>query len=209
VGKPSPSEGEGRVRVKYEIRFTRYEIRKKGENDMKIAVIGPSDIERVAQAAGVDPTKIHAAADEAGRLLASAGHELVVCPDRGVAVVAAKAYRAAKGKGIHGLIPISGDSAQSASSRVEINSALCDMTDRALTWYEQHSRIVRVADAMICAGLSCGTICEIAWTKWTKRIPVYVVKGLISALPPEIEAETDIRYVESVEEAITALESLK
>jgi predicted Rossmann-fold nucleotide-binding protein len=173
---------------------------------MKVAVIGPSDIDKVAKAAGVDPAKIYAAAADAGRLLASAGHELVVCPDRGVAVIAAKAYREAEGKVIHGLIPISGDSAQSASSRVEINSALCDMADRGLTWYEQHSRIVRAADAMICVGLSCGTVCEIAWTKWTKRIPVYVLEGLGSALQPEIEAETDIRYVESIEEVIAALE---
>jgi hypothetical protein len=172
----------------------------------KVAVIGPSNIERVAKAAGVDPAKIHAVATEAGRLLASAGHELVVVPDRGVAVIAARAYREARGKGIHGLIPVSGDSAQSASSRVEMNSALCDTADRSLTWYEQHSRIVRAADAMICAGLSCGTVCEIAWTKWTKRIPVYVLKGLGSAVPPEIEAETDVRYVESIEEAIAALE---
>ena len=172
----------------------------------KVAVIGPSDIERVAGAAGVDPAKIHAAATEAGRLLAEAGHELIVCPDRGVAVIAAKAYRTARGKGIHGLIPVSGDSAQMAISRVEMNSALCDRTDRSLTWYEQHSRIVRAADAMICIGLSCGTVCEIAWTKWTKRIPVYVLKGLGSAVPAEIEAETDVRYVESIEDAVAALE---
>lgn len=174
----------------------------------KIAVIGPSDIDRVASAAGIDPEKIHAAAAEAGRLLALAGHELVVCPDRGVAVIAARAYREAGGRGLHGLIPVSGDSAQSAGSRVEANSALCDSADRSLTWYEQHSRIVRATDAMICVGLSCGTVCEIAWTKWTKRIPVYVLKGLCSAVPPEIEAETDIRYVDSVGEAVAALERL-
>ncbi len=175
---------------------------------MKIAVIGPSDIDRVAEAAEIDPARIQAAAAAAGRLLAAAGHELVVCPDRGVAVIAARAYRAASGKGIHGLIPVSGDSAQMATSRVEMNSTLCDRTDRGLTWYEQHSRIVRAADAMICLGLSCGTICEIAWTKWTKRIPVYALRGLGSAVPPEIEAETDVRYVESLEEAIAALERL-
>lgn len=172
---------------------------------MKIAVIGPSSIEGIARAAGIDPARISGAADAAGRLLAAAGHELVVCPDRGVAVIAARAYRAAGGKRIHGLIPVSGDSAQMAISRVESNSGICDSTDRGLTWYEQHSRIVRAADAMICLGLSCGTVCEIAWTKWTKRIPVCVLKGLGSAVPPEIEAETDVRYFDSLEEILAAL----
>ena len=172
---------------------------------MKIAVIGPSIIEKIASAVGVDPRRIEEAADEAGRLLAAAGHELVVCPDRGVPVVAAKAYRAAGGKRVYGLIPRSGDSAQGSISRVESHSGLCDGTDRGLTWYEQHSRLVRAADAMLCLGLSCGTVCEIAWTKWSKHIPVFVLKGLGSAVPPEVEAETDVRYVDTLREVLDAL----
>ena len=172
---------------------------------MRIAVIGPSDVARVAGASGVDPARIERAAEEAGRLLAAAGHELVICPDRGVPVLAARAYRAAGGGRIYGLIPRSGDSAQGSISRVEENSALCDGTDRGLTWYEQHSRIVRAADAMICLGLSCGTICEIAWTKWSKRIPVFVVRGLGSAVPPEVESETDIRYADALGDILEAL----
>ncbi len=41
---------------------------------MRIAVIGPSDVARVAGASGVDPARIERAAEEAGRLLAAAGH---------------------------------------------------------------------------------------------------------------------------------------
>jgi len=173
---------------------------------MKVAIIGPSDIDRVSRAAGVSADRIRKAAAETGRLLARGGHELVVCPDRGVPVIAAEAYRAAGGRKIRGLIPASGDSASGSLSRVRKNSRLCDETEDGLTWYEQHSRLVRAADAVVCLGLSCGTICEVAWTKWTKRIPVCVLRGLGSAVPPEIEAETDLRYFDSLEEIMAALE---
>lgn len=169
---------------------------------MKIAVIGPSNIDRVAVSAGIDPARIREAAMEAGRLIAEAGHELVVVPDQGVPVIAAQAYREAGGPRINGLIPASGYSAAGSTSRVQRNSVMCDETHSDLTWLEQHSRIVELADAMICIGLSCGTICEIAWTKWTKKIPVFLVRSLVSAIPPEIAAETNLRLCGSVAEAL-------
>jgi predicted Rossmann-fold nucleotide-binding protein len=179
------------------------------ECTMKIAVIGPSNIERVAGAAGVDPGKIRKNAADAGRAIATSGHELVVVPDQGVPVIAARAYRDAAGRRVLGLIPTSGHSAKGATSRVQRNSSLCDESYRDLTWYEQHSKLVKVADAMLCVGVSCGTICEIAWTKWTKKIPVFVLNGLGSRIPPEIEAETDVRYIDRPGEAIDILETRK
>lgn len=176
---------------------------------MKVAVIGPSNIERVAEAAGVSAARIREKAAEAGRLLAAAGLELVVVPDQGVPVIAAQAYRGAGGKKIFGLIPRSGCSAKGATSRVQRNSRLCDETHTDLTWLEQHARIVELADAMICVGVSCGTMCEIAWTKWMKKIPVFVLRGLNSGIPPEIEAETDLRYFDSLDGIIAALERPK
>ncbi|MCX6340736.1 MAG: hypothetical protein NTX71_12620 [Candidatus Aureabacteria bacterium] len=176
---------------------------------MKVAVIGPSNIERVAGAAGVSAALIREKAAEAGRLLAAAGLELVVVPDQGVPVIAAEAYRAAHGRRLLGLIPTSGSSAKGATSRVQRNSRLCDETHTDLTWLEQHARIAELADAMICVGVSCGTICEIAWTKWMKKIPVFVLRGLNSGIPPEIEAETDVRYVKNLDEVFRALEKLR
>ncbi len=174
---------------------------------MKIAVIGPSNIERVAAAAGISAEIIKGKAAEAGRLLAARGHELVVVPDQGVAVITAEAYRDSGGKRILGLIPTSGFAAGGATSRVQRNSQLCDKTYRDLSWHEQHSRIVELADVLLCLGLSCGTICEIAWTKWTKKVPVFVLRGLGSRVPPEIEVETDVRYIDHISEAIPGSES--
>ena len=172
---------------------------------MKVGIIGPSNIDGVSEAAGIDPGRMREQAGEAGRTLASSGHELVIVPDKGVPVIAAKAYRAAGGKKIWGLIPTSGHSAEGASSRVQRNSCLCDETRRDLTWHEQHSRLVEFADVLLCVGMSCGTLCEIAWTKWTKKIPVFILTGQGSRVPPEIEAETDVRYIDNLDELIAEL----
>jgi len=172
---------------------------------MRVAIIGPSNIDRVSHAAGIAPDRIRDSAAEAGRMLAASGHELIVVPDQGVPVIAAAAYREAGGKKISGLIPTSGHSAKGSTTRVQRNKILCDDSRDDLTWCEQHSRLVELTDAMVCVGLSCGTICEIAWTKWTKRIPVFLLRSLSSRIPPEIEAETDLRYCDSIGEIIADL----
>ncbi|MCX6354285.1 MAG: hypothetical protein NTZ78_05200 [Candidatus Aureabacteria bacterium] len=172
---------------------------------MRIAIIGPSNIDKVALAVGIAPDRIREAAAEAGRMLAVSGHELIVVPDQGVPVIAAGAYREAGGKNISGLIPTSGHSAKGSTTRVQRNKILCDDSRDDLTWCEQHSRLVELADAMVCVGLSCGTICEIAWTKWTRKIPVYILRSLSTRVPPEIEAETDLRYRDSIGEIIADL----
>jgi hypothetical protein len=42
---------------------------------------------------------------------------------------------------------------------------------------------------MVCVGLSCGTLAELAWTKWTPGPPVALVRGTMSGVPPEMLAE--------------------
>ena len=39
------------------------------------------------------------------------------------------------------------------------------------------------------SGLSCGTLAELAWTKWTPGPPVALVRGTMSGVPPEMLAE--------------------
>jgi hypothetical protein len=49
---------------------------------------------------------------------------------------------------------------------------------------------------------------EIVWTKWVGGPPVVVVAPLISGIPPEIAAETDIRLVSDLEEFWGILDSV-
>lgn len=166
---------------------------------MRIGIIGPTDIAVTTRAAGLDPVACEHAAREAGESLARQGHEVVVVPDRGVALLAAQAYRAAGGRRLIGIIPHGGTSAQAATSCCQSHRNLCDETVEDLSWTEQHERICQLSDLLLCIGLSCGTLSEIAWTKWVGNTPVVVIRPLVSGIPPEMAAETDLHWVEDLE----------
>ena len=60
-------------------------------------------------------------------------------------------------------------------------------------------------DLMICVGLSCGTITEIAWTKWVRKPRVLALRETFSAIPVEILAETDVILIERIEDLDAAV----
>jgi len=172
---------------------------------MRIGIVGPTDIHLTSQAAGLDPASCERVAKSAGEGLARRGYDVVLVPDRGVALLAAEAYRAAGGHRLIGIIPHGGTSAQDATSRCEDHRHLCHETVEDVSWTGQHERICRLADVLLCIGLSCGTMCEIAWSKWVGDTPVVVIQPLVSGIPPEIEAETDLRWAESLSQFYSIL----
>jgi hypothetical protein len=156
---------------------------------MRVAVIGPTNVARVGGAAGIGPDAYIRAAAAVGRLLAAAGAGLIVVPDRGVAIAAMDAYLAYGGPRLTGLCPSSGVSEPAAAVAVREHRDRCHEVVDDLSWYEQHHRIGVLADRMVCVGLSCGTLAELAWTKWTPGPPVALVRGTMSGVPPEMLAE--------------------
>ena len=76
---------------------------------------------------------------------------------------------------------------------------MCHETVEDLTWTEQHERICQLSDVLLCIGMSCGTIAEIAWTKWVGNTPVVAIQPLVSGIPPEVQAETDVHWVKNLE----------
>ena len=162
---------------------------------MKVGIIGPTDIDVTSRAAGLDPAACKSTAAAIGEGLARRGHSVVLVPDRGVAVLAAWAYRTAGGPHLIGIIPHGGTSAQVATTCCESHRDLCHETVEDLNWNAQHERICQLSDVLVCIGMSCGTIAELAWTKWVGNTPVIVIKPLVSGIPPEVAAETDVRWV--------------
>lgn len=156
---------------------------------MRVAVIGPTSLARVGAAAGIAPDAYTRAAAAVGRLLAQAGAGLIVVPDRGVAIAAMDGYLAHGGRWLTGLCPSSGVSEPAAAVSVRQHRDRCHQVVDDLSWYEQHHRIGVLSDRMICVGLSCGTLAELAWTKWTPGPPVALVKDTMSAVPAEMLAE--------------------
>ncbi len=162
---------------------------------MKVAVLGPTNIAAVAASAGLNPDDYVRLAREAGAALAAAGYQLVVVPDRGVAVHAAYAYREAHGPRLIGLFPSGGNGVLDASAvELDEHRHLCDQAIDGLTWDVQHPRICALSDIMLVIGLSCGTMGELIWSKWT-RTPAVVLRPLISGIPPEVLAEAPIHLV--------------
>ena len=166
---------------------------------MRIGIIGPTNIHLTSSTAGRDPAVCERTAKEAGEGLAQRGYDVVLVPDQGVGLLAAQAYRAAGGRRLIGIIPHGGTSAQAATSRCEEHRHLCHETVEDLSWTGQHERLCQLADVLLCIGLSCGTISEIAWTKWVGNTPVAVIQPLVSGIPPEIEAEIDLHWVENLD----------
>ena len=175
---------------------------------MKVGIIGPTDIDVTSRAAGLDPAVCKSTAMAAGEGLARRGHSVVLVPDRGVAVLAAQAYREAGGSHLIGIIPHGGTSAQAATTCCESHRNLCHETIEDLSWNAQHERICQLADVLVCVGMSCGTIAELAWTKWVGDTPVIVIRSLVSGIPPEVEAETDVRWVEDLTGVYELLDAL-
>jgi predicted Rossmann-fold nucleotide-binding protein len=171
----------------------------RSDKPARIGVIGPTNIEVTSRAAHLDPAACETAACAAGKGLAERGCALVLVPDRGVALLAAEAYRAAGGRRLIGIIPHGGTSAQAATSCCEEHRHLCHETVEDLTWTGQHERICQLSDILLCVGLSCGTLSEIAWTKWVGNTPVVILRPLVSGVPPEMAAETDLHWVEDLE----------
>lgn len=159
------------------------------------AVLGPSNLDRVAAAAGLPAAHLAQTAAAVGAMVARAGHILVVVPDRGVAVLAAEAYRAAGGDHVIGIAPSRGECHPDAAASLARNVHLCDEVHDSLSWYEQHHWIGRVSDRMVAVGMSCGTLAELAWTKWTPGPPVAMVAGTSSPVPPELLAEADVEVL--------------
>jgi len=175
---------------------------------MRIGVIGPTNIQVTSAAAGLDPDVCAGVARAAGKGLAERGYGLIVVPDRGVGLLAGQGYRAAGGPWLTGIVPHSGTSGQGAASRCRENRRLCHQVVDDLRWTEQHERICQLADALLCIGISCGTLSEIAWTKWVGATPVVVIRSLISGIPPEMEAETDLRWVDELEHVYPCLQAI-
>jgi len=163
---------------------------------LRVAVIGPTNIQRVGAAAGIAPHVYIDAAYEVGRQLAAGGHTLIVVPDRGVAVAAMEAYLDEKGRHLVGICPSSGVSEPAAVLGISKWRDRCHEVVADCSWYEQHHRIGVLSDRMVCVGLSCGTVAELAWTKWTPGPSVALVRSTMSGLPPELMAEVSAELVE-------------
>lgn len=170
-----------------------------------IGIIGPTNLRRIAAASGIPERRYRDGALAAGAVIARRGAILAMVPDRGIAMSGLQGYSSAKGKWTIGLVPEGGPSDAAATTNCLENAAVCDEIIGGFTWHHQHAALCELSDLMVCVGLSCGTITEIAWTKWVRKPRVLALRETFSAIPVEILAETDVVLIDSIDDLDAAV----
>ena len=149
-----------------------------------IAVVGPGDD------VGAD---VLAAAEQVGRLLAEAGHQVVTGGLGGVMAAAARGARAGGGSAV-ALLPGDDPAAANRDSDVVVATGLGQ---------GRNLLVVRSADAVIAVGGSWGTLSEVSFARRLGRPVVWLhgwhVDGPVDPVPVAVTAE------DAVEQTLAAL----
>lgn len=153
---------------------------------MKIGVIGPSKIEFLEEI-NKDAKKI---LKEIIKKIID--KEIVVTPDKGsVSEFFAKQYLSDRGKKVWSVIPLEDKEWGYSYVNTEIGEKIsCG------SWRNQPEKFNEETDVLLCVGYAVGVLTEIAYSKWFKPKPVYIIKELVSGeLPKEVNKSLDLRYI--------------
>ena len=159
---------------------------------MKIGIIGPSKLEKMAKSIGKSQEEITKIFSKIAEVLAKKEYEIIVTLDKNSSSeFIAKEYIKFKGKKVTNVIPM--DDKEFGYSWV--NTEIGDKINCG-TWENQPERIVKEADLLVCVGYAEGSIIEACYTKWFGQNTVYIIKELVSGkLPVELEDDLDLKYV--------------
>jgi hypothetical protein len=134
-----------------------------------------------------------------GVFLANNSMGLVSVPHRGVGLWVLESYWKSGGDNSLALSPTGADTLDDATSQTGSHVFMANRVRRDLSWEEAPAELVRESDCLVCIGLSCGTIIELASTKWIRR-RVLVVEPFITGLPIEVTSELDVRLCTSMDQ---------
>ncbi|NEK19007.1 hypothetical protein [Rhizobium leguminosarum] len=163
-----------------------------------VGLIGPTNLAKMSNFSGITEQIYEDHAYHTGKLVADHGATIALVPDRGVALAGLNGYRDAGGEWIIGLVPSGGPSDAVATPNCLDNALICNEVLSDFTWHHQHALICELSDLLVCVGLSCGTIAEIAWTKWVKGPKILALANTMTSVPPEILADVDMEFVSSL-----------
>ena len=152
---------------------------------MKIGIIGPSKIVEDSR------EKI----SKLAKIVAESGNEIVITPDKGSASeFFAQKYLESSGKKVWEILP---EDDKEFGYKDWVNVDLGEAINCG-TWRNQPEKLNEETDILLCVGYAVGVLAEIAYSKWFKPKPVYIVNELVSGkLPQEVEKSLDLRYVEA------------
>ena len=155
---------------------------------MRIGIIGPSKVSSIEEITKQAKQIVAILATK----LAKEGYEIVITPDKGsVSELFAQEYIKNKGKKVYTVLPLDDKEFGLSWMNTKIGEHInCGI------WRNQPEKLNEETDALLNLGYSVGGLAEIAYTKWLKPKPVYVITELISAkLPKELNRSLDLKYV--------------
>jgi hypothetical protein len=155
---------------------------------MKIGIIGPSKIESLENI----NKQYEMILLDLARKIANSGKEIIGVPDNGsVSEFFMKSYKDLGGKNVEVLVPLDDKEFGFDWVNVKLGENInCGM------WRNQPEKLNEECDVLLCLGYSVGVLAEIAYSKWFKPKPVYIIRELISEkLPEEIKNGVDLRYI--------------
>ena len=165
---------------------------------MKIGIIGPS---KLSYAEEVNP-KAKELINQVAKIIADSKNPIFLTPDKGsVSEFFAERYLENNGKKVFEVVPL--DDKEFGLDWV--NKELGENINCG-TWRNQPEKLNEETDILVCVGYSVGGLIEIAYSKWFKPKPVYIIKELISKeLPEDSVKDLNLKYI-SIEELGKVLE---
>ena len=155
---------------------------------MRLGIIGPSKLE------SLDSVNKNARQliSRLAKLVANYGNDILVVPDkRSASEFFAQEYLRFKGKKVYELIPL--DDKEFGYSW--LNSEIGEHINCG-TWRNQPEKLNEETDCLLCIGYAVGVLAEIAYSKWFKPKPIYIVRKLVTKrLPEEVEKSLRLEYV--------------
>jgi len=159
---------------------------------MRIGIIGPSKISYLDEI-NKDARKI---IEELAKIVADSRNEIIVVPDKGSASeFFAQEYLKHKGKKVYEVVPLDDKEFGLSWMNLDIGEHI-----NCKTWRNQPEKLNEETDCLLCIGYAVGVLAEIAYTKWFKPKPVYIINELVSGkLPVEVEKSLKLKYISAKE----------
>jgi hypothetical protein len=147
-------------------------------------------------------------AKKIGKLLAEVGCEVWVNSDKGMAESIARSYKKNGGKKLVILYPDKG--VPWPNKHAKPYKKYADILRKEPDWFWTNYNVTALPDICICAGLSAGTLSELAYIKWNYQLnrgrmkKLIAIKELLRGRRLPLEIETDIKeitlYINKVED---------
>lgn len=167
---------------------------------MKISLLGPTNLKKLAEITGITSEQIETAAKEVANAIAASGELQMVFDLNGILELVANEYKSAGGKLT--LLYTENDYDWETKPYMHFLEQ-ADETIQLDSWHDMLLHLVKNTDVVVCAGLSSGVWAELAYIKWNHvegKCNLKAIVGIKNLLrngefPPELSHELQDKII--------------